>query len=78
MTIDEAIKNRERCFKYLLSSKHATEENIEAVRMSIDALRFQRDAQEIKFAPCDVCRYNPPSSLGGKPCAYCPADCITD
>ena len=24
--------------------------------------------------PCDVCRYNPPSSNDGKPCAMCPAE----
>lgn len=23
--------------------------------------------------PCDLCVYNPPSSLDGKPCTYCPA-----
>lgn len=23
--------------------------------------------------PCDVCIYNPPSSMGGKPCFMCPA-----
>ena len=23
--------------------------------------------------PCDLCVYNPPSSLGGKPCTFCPA-----
>lgn len=23
--------------------------------------------------PCDLCMYNPPSSLDGKPCTYCPA-----
>lgn len=23
--------------------------------------------------PCDLCAYNPPSSLGGKPCFACPA-----
>jgi hypothetical protein len=22
---------------------------------------------------CDLCMYNPPSSLDGKPCTYCPA-----
>lgn len=26
-----------------------------------------------KISPCDVCAYNPPSSLDGKPCALCPA-----
>lgn len=23
--------------------------------------------------PCGMCRYNPPSSMGGRPCFYCPA-----
>lgn len=23
--------------------------------------------------PCDFCMHNPPSSFGGKPCSYCPA-----
>lgn len=26
------------------------------------------------LAPCDLCRYNPPSSFGGKPCCACPAE----
>lgn len=30
-------------------------------------------SQEPK-SPCDVCRYNPPSSTNGKPCTMCPAD----
>lgn len=25
-------------------------------------------------SPCDVCRYNPPSSTDGKPCCMCPAE----
>ena len=25
------------------------------------------------LTPCDVCMYNPPSSMGGKPCYICPA-----
>ena len=24
-------------------------------------------------SPCNLCRYNPPSSMGGKPCSVCPA-----
>lgn len=24
--------------------------------------------------PCDLCRYNPPSSMDGKPCTMCPAE----
>ena len=26
------------------------------------------------LTPCDVCMYNPPSSMDGKPCCFCPAD----
>ena len=26
------------------------------------------------ISPCDVCKYNPPSSTDGKPCTMCPAE----
>ena len=29
--------------------------------------------QNEPLTPCDVCMYNPPSSMGGKPCCICPA-----
>ena len=42
MTIKQAIDNRKRCLDYLLGLKgRASEENVEAVRMSIEALEFQ-------------------------------------
>lgn len=31
----------------------------------------EREAQT--FDICEFCRYNPPSSFGGKPCTVCPA-----
>lgn len=31
------------------------------------------DAKPADICPCDVCRYNPPSSRDGKPCTMCPA-----
>lgn len=27
----------------------------------------------VHLSPCDVCRYNPPSSGDGNPCSMCPA-----
>lgn len=27
----------------------------------------------VQGSPCDLCRYAPPSSFDGKPCAMCPA-----
>ena len=29
--------------------------------------------QNEPLTPCDVCMYNPPSSMDGKPCCMCPA-----
>ena len=29
--------------------------------------------QNEPLSPCDVCMYNPPSSMDGKPCCMCPA-----
>lgn len=41
--------------------------------------RHQNDEdKKKKLTPCDVCRYNPPSSFGGKPCTMCPADSILE
>lgn len=28
-------------------------------------------------SPCDLCMYNPPSSMDGKPCGICPAYAIS-
>lgn len=37
----------------------------EALNRAVKALR--------RASPCDLCRYNPPSSGDGKPCSMCPA-----
>ena len=34
---------------------------------------FKRFEEMKKLTPCDVCAYDPPSSLDGKPCVFCPA-----
>lgn len=33
-------------------------------------------AKKCAASPCDLCRYNPPSSMGGKPCGLCPASAM--
>ena len=40
----------------------------EFIEEAIKAYTNQNDLD-----PCDVCRFAPPSSLGGKPCTICPA-----
>lgn len=45
--------------------------HIETYKMAIEALKKQ--LQERAKTPCDLCRYNPPSSRDGKPCTMCPA-----
>jgi hypothetical protein len=34
----------------------------------------EQDSKQEKPSPCDVCRFNPPSSGDGKPCTMCPAE----
>lgn len=36
------------------------------------------EAPSAQPTPCDVCRYNPPSSMDGKPCCVCPAERRTE
>lgn len=31
-------------------------------------------AKHFSKSPCDLCRFNPPSSTDGKPCTMCPAE----
>ena len=32
------------------------------------------EARYARATPCDMCRFNPPSSGDGKPCTLCPAE----
>lgn len=48
MTIEQAIENRERCLAYLIGcGPKATTENVEAVRLSIEALREKAERRWI-------------------------------
>ena len=44
--------------------------NLARVRRHIDAA----PAVEMPKTPCDLCRFNPPSSCDGKPCTMCVAE----
>lgn len=44
----------------------------DAIMFAINALEQIKAEQDPK-SPCDLCRYNPPSSTDGKPCTMCPA-----
>lgn len=45
----------------------------ETVKGRCKYLSTLREKRENK-SPCDLCRYNPPSSGDGKPCTICPAE----
>ena len=34
------------------------------------------DTNDTLQTPCDLCKYNPPSSCDGKPCSVCPASAV--
>lgn len=53
----------ERCFPAWRDGKAELVEYAPVLAPSSDPL-----------TPCDLCRYNPPSSFGGKPCCACPAE----
>ena len=59
MTIQQAIENRERCYKYLIGcGPKATPENVEAVRLSIEALRKRNPTMvthEASLYECHTC-----------------------
>lgn len=63
MTREEAIKTL-----HFLKLQTGRIEN-EALDMALSALR----AKQEHTGPCDLCRYNPPSSSDGKPCTMCPS-----
>lgn len=57
MTIEEAIRNRERCLQYLEGcGPMATPENVEAVRLSLVALREKAEREKIEPLTLDELR----------------------
>ena len=80
-SIEEAIKKFEKQLNsamVVLDSGFGTRpgecdrvyrERKEMAEIALSALR----AQQEKNSPCDLCSYDPPSSMGGKPCWMCPA-----
>lgn len=60
MTVDEAIKNREDCLKYLEGrGEGASPDCVEAVRWSVKALKalrpVSRERVEKVWSPCNFC-----------------------
>ena len=82
MTREEALKLLENeIYKWSMDWDEGEDglDYTEAIEIAIAALRpVSREQPTLtppKEAtyPCDLCVYNPPSSLDGKPCTYCPA-----
>lgn len=71
MTNKEAVETIE----YARAFNEKNTPLMKALDMAISAL--QEREEQSKGCPCDLCQYNPPSSMGGKPCAMCPA-CAAD
>lgn len=60
------------CDKELRGKSKACE--FDRVYTKMDFCGWLDDAPTVDVAPCDVCRYSPPSSGDGKPCTICPAE----
>lgn len=61
---------RKEAIRWLKDFKNCSWDGMpeEALDIAIKAL------EQEPTSPCDVCRYNPPSSTDGKPCTMCPAE----
>ena len=57
---------------YVYGSDREKYDAWEEIIDALDALPTLTPPNEATY-PCDLCVYNPPSSLDGKPCTYCPA-----
>lgn len=66
MTNEEAIRTME----YFDRNFGDYKPNHEAIQMAIQALFAQSEPKRI---PCDLCQFNPPSAMDGKPCTMCSA-----
>ena len=73
MTLEEAIKNREECLKYLEGlGQKASPQNVEAVMWSVKALEFMRDhtlTPPNEPLTCEGCYYIKNDDY--PPCAWC-------
>ena len=64
-----ALKEQEE-YEILKNSYHQLQEIFDRTYASNMAMG---EALRERKNPCDLCRYNPPSSCDGKPCTMCPA-----
>lgn len=48
----------------------------EQFRREYAVLAAAAERLETLRTPCNLCRYDPPSSCDGKPCTICPADAV--
>ncbi len=79
MTTQEAIlildpaTTRKALEPYVYDPKRRIHVVEQACLVACAALRAQQEEKDEPKTPCDLCMYNPPSSLDGKPCCICPA-----
>lgn len=73
MNQKEAIEQLENllghCESMANRDSHVWDADCRALKLAIAALTPLNEPT----CPCDLCMYNSPSSLDGKPCTYCPA-----
>ena len=75
-----AIKNLENAFEEMFdfitdlpSGLDGFESDFDSAFRELEELKATLTPPNEPTYPCDLCVYNPPSSLDGKPCTYCPA-----
>lgn len=70
-TIKDVCEMMKACF----CSDGDMNEVLDAIESTINEIPSMQPKEKL---PCDVCKYHPPSSMDGKPCAFCPATPVED
>ena len=69
-TLEKIRAEIEQIKPYELPCDKRTPEHIKDMALAV----IDKYAEQEPTSPCDLCRFNPPSSADGKPCTMCPAE----
>ena len=67
------VRQMEAQFNEMIKDVYSVLRNDNMSRVLVSALYAEGWRKQSELTPCDVCRFNPPSSGDGKPCSICPA-----
>lgn len=71
---EEALNMAIKSLEQELNIVNLTQKEYSDLCIQLKGLGWKFVQKQEPASPCDLCKYNPPSSLDGKPCTMCPAE----